>query len=355
MKVLLLGGTGAIGSFLIEILEKNQINTVITSRCLHDSNEFITYVKGNAKDMAFLSTLCSKKWDVIVDFMSYSTLEFSKERRNLLLNSTSQYIYLSSCRVFANSSSPITENSDRLLDVCQDRQFLDTDEYALAKARQEDNLSGSDFSNWTIVRPYITYGSSRFQLGVMEKEEWLNRALQRKTVVFPKDLLQKNTTMTHGKDVAMGIYSVMGDEKQLRQKVNLMTSHHKTWAEIIEIYKKLLKTIAGIDLKLKYVGLNEFLSCRSDFLKYQLLYDRLYNRVFDTSKQKTVMGDYECIPVEVGLSDCLQQFFDQGCMFKKIILKNEARKDRLTKEISSFKDFVSLKEAYSYFIWRFVK
>ena len=66
----------------------------------------------------------------------------------------------------------------RLLDVSHDSIYLKTDEYALAKARQEDILRKSGKNNWTIIRPYITYSESRLQLGVLEKEAWLYRALK---------------------------------------------------------------------------------------------------------------------------------------------------------------------------------
>lgn len=47
---------------------------------------------------------------------------------------------------------PLTENSPRLLETVQDLEYKKTDEYALAKARQEDILYQSGFSNYTIVR-----------------------------------------------------------------------------------------------------------------------------------------------------------------------------------------------------------
>ena len=59
----------------------------------------------------------------------------------------------------------ITEESERLLDTSIDQDFLSTDEYSLTKARQEDILQSSKQKNWTIIRPYITYGTSRLQLG----------------------------------------------------------------------------------------------------------------------------------------------------------------------------------------------
>ena len=140
MEVLILGGTGAMGIHLIECLVAKGIFVTVTSRKDRDSAEYVTYVKGNAHDVNFLTTLLERKrWDVIVDFMVYSTEEF-RDRAELLLKSTKQYIFLSSARVYADSKEAITEDSSRLLDVSQDKKFLQTDEYPLSKAREENIL-----------------------------------------------------------------------------------------------------------------------------------------------------------------------------------------------------------------------
>lgn len=75
-------------------------------------------------------------------------------------------------------------------------QYVQSDEYAIAKAKQEDILRNSDFKNWTIVRPYITYSDERLQLGFFEKELWLYRAIKGKTIIFPSDIYEKTTTLT---------------------------------------------------------------------------------------------------------------------------------------------------------------
>lgn len=173
MKILLLGGTGAMGSHLKDVLSSDNDNQIyIKSRRKNKSKGNIVYIEGNAHDNNFLTRLLDSKWDVIVDFMVYNTEEFSS-RINLLLKSCKQYVYLSSARVYAYSSNPIIESNDRLLDTTTDIHFLQTDEYALTKARQENILTNSSFNNWTIIRPYITYSENRLQLGVMELQSWL--------------------------------------------------------------------------------------------------------------------------------------------------------------------------------------
>ena len=184
MNILILGGTGSIGAALVNILKTTSWNIAVTSRKAKDRVGNVTYIEGNAHEKMFLTEcLHEEKWDAIVDFMAYTTKEFS-ERYELFLKNTNQYFFLSSSRVYAESDSPITENSARLLDVCGDEEYLKTDEYALAKARQENLLFASESKNWTIIRPYKTYNDYRIQLGMFEKEDWLYRVLMGKTLAF---------------------------------------------------------------------------------------------------------------------------------------------------------------------------
>jgi len=90
MKVLLLGGTGAMGGHLANILFERGFKVVITTRSLNKSNKLFEYRQGNAKEIGFLRGLLLERWDAIIDFMVYSDDEF-QERIDFLLSSTSQY------------------------------------------------------------------------------------------------------------------------------------------------------------------------------------------------------------------------------------------------------------------------
>ena len=105
MKILVLGGTGAMGVDLVKILAKRGESVTVTSRSERKS-EFsnVKYIKGDAHDNAFLKSLLSENYDAIVDFMIYNTEEF-KTRRDILLDATGQYLFLSSSRVYRRFST----------------------------------------------------------------------------------------------------------------------------------------------------------------------------------------------------------------------------------------------------------
>lgn len=350
MKVLLLGGTGSMGIPLVQILKENGIETFVTSRKNIKSDGNLHYLQGDAKNLAFLQTVLQKEsWNAIIDFMIYDTQSF-KERVELLLNNTKQYIFLSSARVYADSEQPITELSSRLLDISQDTDYLETDEYALAKARQENILKDSPNKNWTIIRPYITYNENRLQLGVLEKEEWLYRALKGRTIILSSDIIKKTTTLTYGVDVAKGISKIIGNPKALNEVFHITLNKDITWDEVLNIYIYVLEKHLGYKPKVLLLNINEFLKCKNT--KYQIYYDRLYDRTFDNTKISEYIDTNSFTNTETGLKYCLEIFL-QTPKFSFINWRDEAIKDRQTKEHTSLKEISNIKSKVKYLIYRY--
>ena len=347
MKVLVLGGTGAMGMHLVEILSDAGIETFVTSRSRHVSSKFnVKYMQGDAHDLMFLNKILREHWDVIVDFMAYSTEEFI-ERVDLLLKATSQYVFLSSARVYANSETIITEETPRLLDVSTDKEYLTTDEYALTKARQENVLRTSKYKNWTIIRPYITYSEIRFQLGVLEKEAWLYRALNGRTIVFSDDIACKYTTLTHGLDVARGICKVVGNSEVLGETFHITTTKSCRWNDILFIYLDVLKNKIGCCPKV--LMLDKSMNLNYDYLKYQVLYDRYYDRRFDNTKISKFIDIDSFKNAELGIRLCLET-----PKFNTINWRTEALKDKLTGERTLLKEIPTLKQKVKYLLYRYV-
>ena len=75
MKILILGGTGAMGKHLVKILSYNRNNKLyITSRSHHISGDNLQYYLGDAHNMNFIQSIVDKvDYDAIIDFMYYST------------------------------------------------------------------------------------------------------------------------------------------------------------------------------------------------------------------------------------------------------------------------------------------
>ena len=305
-KVLVLGGTGVMGSYLIpRLLKLGFIVDTVSLDNKQSQDSKLRYFMGNAKDLTYLNELVKNDYDAIVDFMIYSTPEFAA-RCNFFLENTQHYIYLSSYRVYADSKLPITENSPRLLDVSMDKDYLASDDYSLHKARGENALIASGKKNWTVVRPTITYSSQRLQLITLEGNTIINRSRKGKPVVLPREALLAQTTMTWGGDVAEMIARLVLNNDAYGESYTVATAEHQPWETVAKYYQKF------IGLKYIAVGMDEFLSIQSDEpydnYRWKLIYDRIYDRVIDNNKILNITGlkQSELKPLFVGLEESLQ-------------------------------------------------
>lgn len=306
MRILAFGGTGAMGVPLVNILANQGHDVYVTSRSRRNNRSDVTYLQGDAQnDFEFVKEVLRDKYDAIVDFMVYSSEEL-KRRISFYLTHTEQYVFFSSSRVYAQSSTPLTESSPRLLDVSQDQSYLATDEYALAKAREENILQNSEYRNWTIIRPYITYNEQRIQLGVYEKENWLYRALAGRTVVFPKDIADRYTSLTYGPDVAAAVVKLLGDDLALGEAFHIVNAEKVTWRQVAELYQQVIFDCTHQQMKIDYPDSSTGL--QQVWNPWQIKYDRLYDRVFDSSKVESVINGIAFKSTRDGLTQCLIRF-----------------------------------------------
>lgn len=348
-KILVLGGTGAMGKHLVQLLANRGHRVSVSTRKHRQSQENIEFIKGNAKDPHFLDLLLANEWDAIVDFMVYSTPEFG-QYASKLLPATKQYIFLSSARVYAHSEQSIQENFPRLLDCTDDIKFLATDEYSLAKARQEDILSSSPYTNWTIIRPYITYSEQRLQLGVLEKEGWLYRAMKGRTIVFSEDIESRLTTLTYGLDVARALAALIGEPRAYGQAYHITQSQAVSWASVLNIYLDVLEQHLGKRPKVLFLNMDKFSRCGS--AEYQIKYDRLFNRRFNNNKISDFVDVNSFSSVYQGLAHSVKEFLNNPS-FASIDWRSEAVKDRFSKEFTSLAELPNWKQKLKYLLVRF--
>lgn len=347
MDILILGGTGAMGKHVSEFLVSKGYSVSVTSRSKKESNGKISYLQGNAKELTFIKGLSQKHWDAIIDFMVY-TIDELNERIDLLLKSTDQYIFISSARVYADSPL-INEESPRLLDVCQDKEYVASNEYAIAKAKEENVLFESGYKNWTIVRPSLTYAENRLQLGVYEKENWLYRALRGRSIVFSKDLMDRYYTLSYGKDVAEGIAQLVGKKEAIGQAFHIVIQESFQWKEILNIYLDTLEKRTG--KRPKVVLTEKCTNLQLPTAKYQVLYGRYFNRRFDNSKIRSLVDTSKWAIPQEGLENCLNAFLDNP-KFLAIDWQKEALIDKAAGEWTPLWEIPGKKTKLRYLKWR---
>ena len=349
MQILILGGTGAMGLPLVQILSCEN-DVYVTSRKERASTGRIKYICGNAQNRTFLEgVLSSKNWDAVVDFMIRSE-ETLKDLAPLFLDNTKQYVFISSSRVYAETEGLITETTPRLLEASTDKEYLRTKEYALSKAREEDVLLKSGRTNFTIIRPTITYNTNRLQLGVLEKENWLYRALKGRSIVFSEDINDKITTMTLGDDVSKGISSIIGKDSAMGEVFHITSPISLPWSEVLQVYLAVLKEYLGRDVSV--VMTKKSVNLKFKWRIYQVIYCRYFNRTFDNSKISQYCDVNDFTPPQLGLKKCLEDFLNNPT-FQYIPWDLEALQDKASKEFTPLGEIRGKGAKFTYLCYRY--
>jgi len=306
-KVLVLGGTGAMGRYAVpELLRLGFAVDVVALDTPDFTHEHLTSTIANAMDDAWLKEkITETRYDVILDFMSYKLPQF-KTRAPLFLDNTDQYMFLSSCRVYANEEVPVKETSPRLLDVSKNEDYLKLyeKEYSLFKAAEEDVLIHSGKKNWTIILPATTYSTGRAQLVTLEAGTFVYRALTGKPVAIPIQVKDTPATMSWAGDVGVMIARLAGKEEALGEKFIAATAEYNTWGRIAEIYHELLGLeYEWVDKEVYLQIMSSTPDAVSPFVRYQLEYARMFDRITDNTKilRATGMKQEELMPFYDGM------------------------------------------------------
>ena len=301
-KVLVPGGTGAMGVYLVpELLKMGYQVDVVSLDTAVSTNPDLTYIQADAKDPAYIESLLKQDYVAVVDFMFYPTREQFERFTTLYLENTEHYIFLSTYRVYANEEHPIKETSPRLLDVATDQAFLQSGDYSIYKAQAEDFLRNSSWKNWTIVRPAITYSKRRFQLVTLEMDTVVRRMLEGKKLVLPEKAMPVQATMSWAGDVAIMMARLLLNKDAYGETYSVCTAEHHTWEEISKMYER----IGGLQYCTVDTQTYIDILCPNHILfQQQLIYDRYYDRIMDNSKILNITGmkQSELMPLEKGLA-----------------------------------------------------
>lgn len=162
-------------------------------------------------------------------------------------------------------------------------------------------LKASGYRNWSIIRPAITYSRRRFQLVTLEADTVVYRMLTGKTLVLPKEAMDKQATMSWAGDLAKMFSGVILNPKAYGEAYTFATAEHHPWREVAEIYKEI-----G-NLKYVTVDMEDYLNIIGPgniHVRQQLTYDRCYDRRVDNSKVLEIAGlkQSDLMPLKEGLA-----------------------------------------------------
>ena len=286
-RILLIGGTGSMGSYLTELLLKQNyqvdVAAIAPGEIEHPNLRFFIL---DARDIGNLTRLLETRPDAVIDFLDYKPAEYRK-RCELFLRHTKHYFFLSSYRVYTDLDPVTTEESPLQKDAAPDLEFRNSDDYSICKARNEEILRAMPCDNWTIVRPSIIFSKFSLPLTSLGANCIYNRAMEKKPTLIADTAAEVQSCCTWSGDIAKLFAGLLFQPVTLRETYSLCTGEHRSWGEWAEAYREL------IDLATWTVPQEEFEGIywdRARWALYQFRYDRMFNRVLDNTKVLKAAG-----------------------------------------------------------------
>ncbi len=278
-KVLLIAGGGTLGTYTAE--ELLRLGHKVDVICLEDKtseNENLRFFKARATLEHLKELFENEHYDGIVNFLHYKNYEDYIPYHELLTNNTEHLIFLSSYRVYADLEHPITENAPQLLDVIKDdEEFLEKEDYALAKARAERFLADNPYpKNFTVVRPVISFSDRRLDLNMVSGHEIIDAAKEGRAVQLPLEAKDLTAGVDFAGNSGKLIANLLFKKECIGEAYTISSAQDLTWGEVADIYTELL------GVKFEWIPVEKLYSSFKN--KWIWTYDRAYDRKIHNSK-----------------------------------------------------------------------
>ena len=282
-KILFVGGTGQISlPCVIEAKQAGHDVKVLNRGSLGDT--LPAGVKQLTADFtdddAYAAALAQQSWDTVCQFIAFTPDDVARDIR-LLSGAARQYIFISSASAYQKpvETFPITE------DVPLVNPYW---AYSRNKADAESLLHSQTALPYTIVRPSHTIRTA-FPTALGEGDTVLSRILEQKPIIVPGDG-QALWTMTRSEDFAVPFVRLFGREEALNTAFHLTSDHAFPWAMIYQAVGR------ALDRKVDLVPVpSKVLARHHEPWREYLLGDKGYTVLFDNSKIKSVVGDFQCV------------------------------------------------------------
>lgn len=158
------------------------------------------------------------------------------------------------------------------------------------------------------------------------------RSLHGFPVALPREMLDCQTTLTWGRDVAKMIARLVLNPKAYGEAFTTASAEHHTWRDIAALYAETIGTC------LREVSLEDYIRIMGGV--YQIRFDRLFNRVIDNRKvlAATGLSQTDFTPLAEALPRELVAFRGNPT-YAYGVADGNARQDRL---LGGYKAFFSL-------------
>ena len=286
-KVLLIGGTGAIGGYTLSELYRLGYSLDVITLDKAENSDRVTYHNFSASPDNVGKFLEGRFYDAIIDFMYYTHHSYLPVLAMLTAH-TEQLVFVSSYRIYADKCHPVREDSTRLTDIFTEDELLATNQsYPLQKSLVENIITASKYKNKvTIVRPVISFYHGRLSYITLKAPNIVLRSGV-KPLLVPDAARDVIAGFTFSGNVGKEIAHLIGKEAALGEDFILGSPERVSWGELAPAFCE------GLGSEFVWLDTDEFLKYTTpdDIGEYYgLVNDRLINRDVDVSKVMRVTG-----------------------------------------------------------------
>jgi nucleoside-diphosphate-sugar epimerase len=235
MKILLIGGTGVLSSAVTNEAIKKGISVTMINRGHRRNlipNNVVLITADKDQKQIISESLKNQKFDAIIDFLCYTKTQL-EESFNFYSKYTSQYFFISSGAVYNNSIKGVFDESHPKVSPLWN---YSVDKWACEQSLID--LAHKSSTNYTIIRPAITYGNTRIPYGIAPSYgfHWtlILRILSNKPIIrWNKG--QNCRNMTRVEDFAVGLVGLIGNPKAYNEAFNICGDETPTYNDVLNV------------------------------------------------------------------------------------------------------------------------
>ena len=292
LKVLFIGGSGAISSASSQLAVERGIDLYVLNRGatqLRPLPPEAKVLRADVRDSGSVrEALGDLEFDAVVDWVAF-TPEHVQSDLELFRGRTGQYVFISSASAYQTPPArvPVTESTPLRNPYWQYSRDKIACEALLTEAYREENFPA------TIVRPSHTYDKTLIPFD----GKWTALARMRagKEIVVHGDGTSL-WTLTHHADFAKGFVPLLAHPRTVGDVFHITSDDVLTWDQIAHT----LAAALGVTPHIVHVPSDAIAAADPEW-GAGLIGDKAHSMVFDNSKLRTVVPDFcATIPFEQG-------------------------------------------------------
>ncbi|MBN2104099.1 SDR family oxidoreductase [bacterium] len=310
MNILFIGGTGIISSASVWRAVEKGFHVTLLNRGQTDRSlpKGVEVIRGDISDeTAVVSLLKGRTFDSVTDWIAFTPDQVERDIR-LFEGKTGQYIFISSASAYQTPPVrlPVTESTPLRNPFWK---------YSRDKIACEDLLKKTYRSYGfpiTIVRPSHTYDERT--LPFHYRYTIVDRMRKGKKVIIHGDGTSL-WTMTHHRDFARGFVGLLANPLTIGEAFHITSDEVLTWNQIYQM----IAEAAGARLNAVHIP-SDLLASYDPEYGPNLLGDKSHSMIFDNSKIKCVVPEFNCIiPFHWGAREILAWYntHQEACLVDK--------------------------------------